>query len=82
MLVWPEQHAVVMACGMALDGLKPIVCFQTTFMQRAFDQLIHDMCFMDLAVTILGVRSGFAGLDSPTHHGIYDIPYLRSIPNA
>ena len=76
-----EQHAVVMACGMALDGLKPIVCFQTTFMQRAFDQLIHDMCFMDLAVTILGVRSGFAGLDSPTHHGIYDIPYLRSIPN-
>ena len=66
---------------MALDGLKPIVCFQTTFMQSAIDQLIHDMCFMDLAVTILGVRSGFAGLDSPTHHGIYDIPYLRSIPN-
>jgi 1-deoxy-D-xylulose-5-phosphate synthase len=76
-----EQHAVAMACGMALNGLKPVVCFQTTFLQRAFDQLIHDLCYMNLPVTILGVRSGFAGLDSPTHHGIYDIPYLRSLPN-
>jgi len=70
-----------MACGMALSGLKPVVCFQTTFLQRAFDQLIHDLCYMNLNVTILGVRSGFAGLDSPTHHGIYDNSYLRSLPN-
>ena len=76
-----EQHAVVMASGMALEGLKPIVCIQTTFMQRAFDQLLHDVCFMELPVTLLGVRSGFAGFDSPTHHGLYDIPYLRSLPN-
>ena len=76
-----EQHAVVMASGMALSGLKPIVCIQTTFMQRAFDQLLHDVCFMELPVTVLGVRSGFAGFDSPTHHGLYDIPYLRSLPN-
>ena len=76
-----EQHSVVMACGMALEGLKPVLCIQTTFLQRAFDQLLHDVCFMNLPVTILGVRSGFAGLDSSTHHGLYDIPYLRSLPN-
>ena len=76
-----EQHAVSMACGLALAGKKPVVCFQTTFMQRAFDQLLHDLSFMNLPVTILGVRSGFAGYDGPTHHGLYDIPYLRSFPN-
>ncbi len=76
-----EQQAVGMACGLALKWMKPVVCMQTTFMQRAFDQLLHDVCFMNLPVTILGVRSGFSGYDSPTHHGIYDIPYLRSFPN-
>lgn len=76
-----EQHAMSMAAGLALSGLKPIVCYQTTFMQRAFDQLIHDVAYMNLPVTILGVRSGFAGYDGPTHHGLYDISYLRSIPN-
>jgi len=76
-----EQHAVGMACGLSLQGRKPVVCFQTTFMQRAFDQLFHDASYMDLNVTFLGVRSGFAGLDGPTHHGLYDIPYLRSLPN-
>ncbi len=76
-----EQHAVGMACGLALDKKKPIVCFQATFMQRAYDQLIHDACFMDLPVTFLAVRSGFAGYDSATHHGVYDISYLRSFPN-
>lgn len=76
-----EQHALSMAAGMALSGLKPIVCFQTTFMQRAFDQLLHDVAFMDLPVTILGVRSGFAGYDGPTHHGVFDLSYLRAIPN-
>ena len=76
-----EQHAVSMACGLALSGMKPVVCFQTTFMQRAFDQLLHDLAYMNLPVTILGVRSGFAGYDGPTHHGLYDLPYLKSIPN-
>jgi 1-deoxy-D-xylulose-5-phosphate synthase len=76
-----EQHAVTMACGLALEGKKPVVCFQSTFMQRAFDQLLHDACYMNLPVTFLGVRSGFAGYDAPTHHGLYDIPYLRSLPN-
>lgn len=76
-----EQHAVTMACGLALEGKKPVVCFQTTFMQRAFDQLLHDACYMNLPVTFLGVRSGFSGYDGPTHHGLYDIPYLRSFPN-
>ncbi|GAB1151714.1 MAG: 1-deoxy-D-xylulose-5-phosphate synthase [Shewanella algae] len=76
-----EQHAVGMACGLALEGKKPVVCMQTTFMQRAFDQLLHDACYMDLPVTVLGVRAGFAGYDGSTHHGLYDIPYLRSFPN-
>ena len=76
-----EQHAGAMACGLALEGKKPVVCFQTTFMQRAFDQLLHDACYMNLPVTFLGVRSGFSGYDGPTHHGLYDIPYLRSFPN-
>lgn len=76
-----EQQAVGMACGLALGGKKPVVCMQTTFMQRAYDQLIHDACYMDLPVTIFGVRAGFAGYDGATHHGIYDIPYLRSFPN-
>ncbi|ABZ75966.1 Transketolase central region [Shewanella halifaxensis HAW-EB4] len=76
-----EQQAVGMACGLALGGKKPVVCMQTTFMQRAYDQLIHDACYMDLPVTVFGVRAGFAGYDGATHHGIYDIPYLRSFPN-
>ena len=76
-----EQHALGMASGLALAGKKPVVCYQTTFMQRAFDQLLHDACYMELPVTVLGVRSGFAGYDGPTHHGLYDISYLRSLPN-
>lgn len=76
-----EQHAMALVAGLALGGYKPIIFYQTTFMQRAFDQLFHDVCFMNLPVMILGVRSGFAGYDSPTHHGIYDFPYLNCIPN-
>ena len=76
-----EQHALGMASGLALNGKSVIVCYQSTFMQRAMDQIIHDMCFMNLPITILSVRSGFAGFDNHTHHGIYDISYLRSIPN-
>ncbi len=76
-----EQHAMALAAGLALGNYKPIIFYQTTFMQRAFDQLFHDVCFMNLPVMILGVRSGFAGYDSPTHHGIYDFSYLKCIPN-
>ncbi len=76
-----EQHALGYAAGMALSGLKPYVCFQSTFMQRAFDQILHDIAFMNLPVTIMSVRSGFAGYDSHTHHGIYDLSYLKCVPN-
>ena len=76
-----EQHAIGMAVGIALAGFTPFVFFQSTFMQRAYDQLIHDVCYMKLNVTIFASRSGFSGLDSATHHAIYDLSYLRSIPN-
>lgn len=76
-----EQHASCFGTGLALNGIKPVICYQATFMQRAMDQIIHDACFMDLPVTLMVVRSGFAGYDGPTHHGIFDLPYLRSFPN-
>lgn len=76
-----EQHALCFGTGLALNGIKPVICYQATFMQRAMDQIIHDACFMDLPVTLMVVRSGFAGYDGPTHHGIFDLPYLRSFPN-
>lgn len=76
-----EQQAMGLAVGLALSGHKPVVCYQATFMQRAFDQILHDACYMNLPITILGVRSGFAGFDGATHHGIYDISYLKSLPN-
>jgi len=76
-----EQHAVSMAVGMALSGTRPVLFYQSTFLQRAFDQLIHDVCFANQDILILAVRSGFAGYDNPTHHGIYDLSYLRCLPN-
>ena len=76
-----EQHAVSMAVGMALNGSRPVLFYQSTFLQRAFDQLIHDVCFSNQNMLILTVRSGFAGYDNPTHHGIYDFSYLRCLPN-
>jgi 1-deoxy-D-xylulose-5-phosphate synthase len=76
-----EQHAVSMAVGMALSGSRPVLFYQSTFLQRAFDQLIHDVCFANQDILILTVRSGFAGYDNPTHHGIYDFSYLRCLPN-
>jgi len=76
-----EQHAMSLTVGLALQGLKPVVFYQSTFMQRAFDQLIHDVCFMDLPTLILTVRTGFAGYDNPTHHGIYDFAFQRGLPN-
>lgn len=76
-----EQHALGMAAGLAIKNKKVFVCYQSTFMQRAMDQIIHDVCYLDLPVTIISARSGFAGFDSPTHHGIYDLSYLRGLPN-
>jgi len=76
-----EQHCIGMAVGLSLKGKKVFACFQSTFLQRALDQIFHDACYMDLPITIIAARSGFAGFDSPTHHGIYDLSYLRGIPN-
>lgn len=76
-----EQHAVTMACGMAQGGLKPFVSIYSSFLQRAYDQVIHDLARMDLPV-VLGVdRAGLVGEDGDTHQGIYDIAFLRTIPN-
>lgn len=76
-----EQHALSMAVGFALQDLLPIIAFQSTFLQRAFDQLIHDVAFTNKPCLILSYRCGFSGYDNPTHHGIYDIAYLSPIPN-
>ncbi|HMF94587.1 MAG TPA: 1-deoxy-D-xylulose-5-phosphate synthase [Vicinamibacterales bacterium] len=76
-----EQHAMTMTVGFAIEGFKPVIVYQSTFMQRAFDQLVHDVCFASLPTLILSVRSGFAGYDNPTHHGIYDFAYWRGLPN-
>lgn len=76
-----EQHAVGMAAGLAMAGNKVFMCFQSTFMQRSWDQLFHDICFPQHPVTIVSARSGFAGFDGPTHHGIYDFGLLRSLPD-
>jgi len=76
-----EQHALTMTAGLAVEKFKPIVFFQSTFLQRAFDQLVHDVCFGNVPVLILSIRSGFAGYDNPTHHGIYDFAYWRGVPN-
>src|SRR5262249_17417416 len=70
-----EQHALTPAAGLALGGLKPVVAYQSTFFQRAFDQLVHDVCFLAQPLLLLLYRSGFAGYDNPTHHGIYDLAY-------
>ena len=76
-----EQHALALTTGFALAGRKPVVAYQSTFMQRGFDQLVHDVCFANLPTLVLCFRSGFAGYDNPTHHGIYDLAYLRGLPN-
>ncbi len=76
-----EQHALTLAVGLALGGLKPVVAYQSTFLQRAFDQILHDVCFTNRPLLVFAVRSGFAGYDNPTHHGIYDFAYLRGLPN-
>lgn len=76
-----EQHAVTLAAGMACDGLKPVVAIYSTFLQRAYDQLIHDVALQNLDVTFAIDRAGLVGQDGATHHGVFDICYLRCVPN-
>jgi 1-deoxy-D-xylulose-5-phosphate synthase len=76
-----EQHAVTFAAGMACEGLKPVVAIYSTFLQRAYDQLIHDVAIQNLPVTFALDRAGLVGADGATHAGAYDIAYLRCIPN-
>ena len=76
-----EQHAVTLAAGMSCDGLKPVVAIYSTFLQRAFDQLIHDVGIQKLPVSFVLDRAGIVGADGPTHQGQYDISYMRAIPN-
>ncbi len=76
-----EQHAVTFAAGMACEGLKPVVAIYSTFLQRAYDQLIHDVALQNLPVVFALDRAGVVGADGPTHAGAYDIAYLRCIPN-
>jgi 1-deoxy-D-xylulose-5-phosphate synthase len=76
-----EQHAITFCAGMACEGLKPVAAIYSTFLQRAFDQVIHDVCLQDLNVTFAMDRAGIVGADGPTHHGLLDIAYLRGYPN-
>jgi 1-deoxy-D-xylulose-5-phosphate synthase len=76
-----EQHAVTMAAGLACEGMRPVVAIYSTFLQRAFDQIIHDVCIQKLPVFFCLDRAGIVGADGPTHQGMYDIAYLRCIPN-
>ena len=76
-----EQHAVTFAAGLAVKGFKPVVAIYSTFLQRAFDQIAHDVCLQNLHVTFAIDRAGIVGADGPTHNGIYDFSYLRILPN-
>jgi 1-deoxy-D-xylulose-5-phosphate synthase len=76
-----EQHAVTLSAGLACQGMKPVVTIYSTFLQRAFDQIVHDVCIQNLPVFFCMDRAGIVGADGPTHQGMYDIAYLRSIPN-
>ena len=77
-----EEHAVLMAAGMAAKGLLPVCAIYSTFLQRAYDQIIHDVCLQNLPVTFCLDRAGLSPNDGPTHHGLFDLSYLRCIPNA
>ena len=76
-----EQHAVTMAAGLATEGMRPVVAIYSTFLQRAYDQIIHDVCIQELPVFFCLDRAGIVGVDGPTHQGMYDISYLRCLPN-
>jgi 1-deoxy-D-xylulose-5-phosphate synthase len=77
-----EQNAVLLACGLALQGAKPVCAIYSTFLQRAFDQIVHDVCLQSLDVTFAMDRAGLVGDDGPTHHGAFDVSYFRPIPNV
>jgi len=76
-----EQHAVTFGAGMACEGLKPFVCIYSTFMQRGYDQVVHDVAIQNLPVRMILDRAGLVGNDGPTHHGCYDLAYMGAIPN-
>jgi len=76
-----EQQAVLFASGAALSGMRPVCAIYSTFLQRAFDQIVHDVCLQNLPVTFCMDRAGLVGDDGPTHHGVFDIAYLRPLPN-
>jgi 1-deoxy-D-xylulose-5-phosphate synthase len=76
-----EQNAVLLASGLALQGAKPVCAIYSTFLQRAFDQIVHDVCLQELDVTFAMDRAGLVGDDGPTHHGAFDVAYLRPLPN-
>jgi 1-deoxy-D-xylulose-5-phosphate synthase len=77
-----EEHAVLFAAGLATKGIKPVVGIYSTFLQRAYDQIIHDVCLQNLPVTFCMDRAGLSANDGPTHHGLFDLSYLRCVPNA
>ena len=76
-----EQQALLFAAGLALQGVKPVAAIYSTFLQRAFDQIVHDLCLQKLNVVLAMDRAGLVGDDGPTHHGVFDIAYLRCLPN-
>ena len=76
-----EQQGVLFAAGAALTGMRPVCAIYSTFLQRAFDQIVHDVCLQNLPVTFCMDRAGLVGDDGPTHHGVFDIAYLRALPN-
>ena len=76
-----EQHGVTFAAGMAIEGYKPVVAVYSTFLQRAYDQIVHDVCLESLPVKFAIDRGGIVGEDGATHHGLFDLSYLRSLPN-
>jgi 1-deoxy-D-xylulose-5-phosphate synthase len=77
-----EQNAILMASGLALQGAKPVAAIYSTFLQRAFDQIVHDVCLQNLDVTFAMDRAGLVGDDGPTHHGAFDVSFFRPIPNV
>jgi 1-deoxy-D-xylulose-5-phosphate synthase len=76
-----EEHAVTFAAGLAKQGFHPVVAIYSTFLQRAYDQIIHDVCLQNLPVVFMLDRAGLVGADGPTHHGVFDLSFLRHIPN-
>ena len=76
-----EQHGVTFAAGLACEGFKPFVAIYSTFLQRGYDQIIHDVAIQNLPVRFFLDRSGFVGADGPTHQGLFDLAYLSCVPN-